>query len=364
MWRTLGQDSAIERLSRSVAEGTSHHAYLFLGPEHVGKRTLALDLACALNCEGDSVPCGTCRACSRILESKHADIHAVAIDTSAAADDAEADEETRKRHTRIVIEQIEDLQHAATLPPYEGKCKVLLVEHADLMSGEAANRILKTLEEPPPHVVWMLLAESEGRLLETVVSRCQRIDVRPMPVPELERHLVEQLHAPEDRARLVARVSRGRTGWALQAMTDESFLAERATQVESIVQLISMTYAARFDLSREMDAQYRRDRTGVLETLDQWTTWWRDLLLVKTGCADNVVNVDYVSDISEQAQRLSLEQIRDYIVKLGQARQDLDFNVLSRLVFDSLMYTMPRIAKPAGESGVSRSALPATSETQ
>jgi len=160
------------------------------------------------------------------------------------------------------------------------------------------------------------------------------------------------------------RVSRGRTGWALQAVTDEAFLAERATQVESIVQLISMTYAARFDLSREMDAQYRRDRTGVLETLDQWTTWWRDLLLVKTGCAENVVNVDYVSDISEQAQQLSIEQIRDYIVKLGQARQDLEFNVLSRLVFDSLVYTMPRIAKPAGDSGASRSALPATSEIQ
>ena len=364
MWRTLGQDSAIERLSRSIAEGTTHHAYLFLGPEHVGKRTFAIDLACALNCEGEKAPCGTCRACSRILENKHADIHAVAIDASAATEDAEVDEETRKRHTRIVIEQIEDLQRAATLPPYEGKCKVLLVEHADLMTGEAANRILKTLEEPPPHVVWMLLAESEGRLLETVVSRCQRIDVRPMPVPELERHLMEALHAPEEQARLIARVSRGRTGWAVQSMTDESFLAERAAQVESVIQLISMTYSARFDLSREMDAQYRRDRAGVLEALDQWTTWWRDLLLVKTGCAESVVNVDYVNDITGQAQRLSLEQIRDYIGKIGQARQDLDVNVLSRLVFDSLVYTMPRIAKPAGESGASRSVLPATSETQ
>ncbi len=364
MWRTLGQKGTIERLARSIAEGTPHHAYLFLGPEHVGKRTLAIDFACALNCESNPVPCGTCRACSRILEGKHADIHAIALSTDAAADDAEADDETRRRRTRILTEQIEDLQHAATLPPYEGRTKILLIENADRMTGEAANRILKSLEEPPPHVIWMLLAQTEGRLLETVVSRCQRIDVRPMAVPELEQHLIEAHRATEDQARLIARVSRGRVGWAVQAMEDEAFLAERASRVETIIQLISMTFAARFDLSREMDTLYRREPASVLETLEQWATWWRDLMLVKSGCAESVVNVDYVNDINGQAQRLSLEQIREYIGKLNEARQDLDLNVLPRLVFDSLLYTMPRITKPAGASGAPRSELPATGDTE
>jgi DNA polymerase-3 subunit delta' len=363
MWRTLGQNTTIEHLSRSITEGNTHHAYLFLGQDHVGKRTLALDLACALNCEGIGAPCGSCRACTRIQQGKHSDVHSMALDDSTVTEDADTDDETRKRRTRIVTEQMEDLQRAATLPPFEGRWKVLLVEHADLMTVEAANRILKSLEEPPPHVIWMLLAESEGRLLETVVSRCQRVDVHPMPIPELERHLTEALGVPPNQARLVARVSRGRTGWALQAIADMSLIAERSARVEGIIQLISMTYAARFDLSREMDAQYRREPAAVLETLDQWLTWWRDLLLFKTGCADSVVNVDYVNDISEQSQRLSLEQVREYIGKLNEARLDLDLNVIPRLVFDSLVYTMPRIAKPAGSMGVSRDVPPNRSET-
>ncbi len=363
MWRTLGQESTIERLSHSLAGGTTHHAYLFLGPEHVGKRTLAIDLACALNCEAEIVPCGSCNSCRRILSDKHADILSVSL-TNPAASEQEGDEESQRRGTRVLTEQIEDLQRAASLPPYEGRWKVLLVEHADRMTVEAANRILKTLEEPSPQVVWMLLAEYEGRLLDTVVSRCQRIDVRPLPIPTLERHLIEVLGTPPERARLIARASRGRTGWALLAQADDSLMAERAARVESTIQLVSMTFAARFDVSREMDALYRRNPENVLETLEQWITWWRDLLLFKTGCADNIVNVDYANDVEEQATRLNLEQIREYIGRLSQARQDLDLNVIPRLVFDSLVYTMPRIARPASAPGVARGMLPSPTETQ
>lgn len=363
MWRTLGQESTVERLSRSIAEASVHHAYLFLGPEHVGKRTFALDLACALNCVGDAPPCGICSACTRILAEKHADVLSISLDSTAAAQDQESDDEGNRRRTRILTAQVEDLQRAASLPPYEGRWKVLLVDHADRMTVEAANRILKSLEEPPPHIMWLLLAEAEDRLLDTVVSRCQRIDVRQMAIPELERHLA-QVGATPEQSRLIARVSRGRTGWALSAFQDDTLMTERGARVESTIQLISMTYGARFDLSRELDTLYRREPARVLETLEQWTTWWRDLLLFKTGCAESLVNVDYVNDIEEQAARLSLEQIREYIGRLTGVRQDLDLNVIPRLVFDSLVYTMPRIAKPGGDSGVARGTLLSTSETE
>ncbi len=364
MWRTIGQKSTIEYLSRSVAEGSTHHAYLFLGPAHTGKRTLAIDLACALNCDSNEAPCGTCRPCNRILEGKHADIHDITLDDSGTPEDTEVEEEGRRRRTRILTEQIEDLQHASTLPPYEGRFKVMMVEHADRMTDAAANRILKVLEEPPPRVVWMLLAENVDRLLETVVSRCQRIDVQTMPAAQLERHLSEVCTAPLEQAKLISRISLGRVGWALQALKDDSLLSERISRVEGAIQLPSMTYAARFDFSRELDAQYRRDPGSVRETLEQWTTWWRDLMLVKTGCADSVINIDYVNDMNEQAQRLSLEQIRDYIWKLNEAAKDLDLNVIPRLVFDSLVYTIPRIAKHAGGTGGLPAVLRDRSETK
>ncbi len=362
MWRTLGQGSTIERFSRSIRDNTIHHAYLFVGPEHVGKRTLATDLACALNCESADVPCGQCSSCKRIIDGKHPDLHAITLGMTGAAEDIEVIDEEHHRK-RISTEQIEDLQHAATLPPFEGRWKILLVENADRMSVEAGNRILKTLEEPPPHVMWMLLAEDENRLLETVVSRCQRVEVRPMPLLELERHLTTRGVAA-DRARLLARVSRGRTGWALLALSDESVLAARASRIESMIQLVQMTYTARFDFSREMDALYRRDSRTVLETLDTWTTWWRDLLLIKTGAADSIVNADYMNDLNDQSGRLGLEQIREFIGRLTQARQDLDLNVVSRLVFDSMVYSIPRIAKRTGVDSTVPAVLRDASEAQ
>ncbi len=357
MWHTVGQESSVELLSRSISQGNVHHAYLFVGPEHVGKRTFAIDLACALNCEGEQRPCGECRACRRILDGKHADIHIETLEDPAGAEDTDADAEEGRRGRTIRLHQIHRLQHTASLPPYEGKTKVLLIENADSMTGEAANCVLKTLEEPPPNIVWMLLAENENRLLTTIVSRCQRIDVRPMPAPQLETYLVETRGADPEHAALIARVLQGRTGLAISALTDESVLADRAARIESIIQLIYMGSSPRFDFARELDAQYKRDPRGVLETLAVWTTWWRDLLVVKSGCAESVVDVDYVNDLNEQAASLSLHKIRESIGKLNEARENLDLNVISRLVFDSLVYTIPRIAKAAGSGGVPSGAL-------
>ena len=97
MWRTVGQGSSVEAFSRSMSEGSVHHAYLFAGPEHVGKGTFAMDLACALNCEGEQKPCGECRACRRILDAKHADIYVETLEDPAGLEDTDADAEEGRR---------------------------------------------------------------------------------------------------------------------------------------------------------------------------------------------------------------------------------------------------------------------------
>jgi len=364
MWRTLGQESTIEWLSRSIREGAVHHAYLFLGPEHVGKMTLALDLACSLNCQSDTPPCGECHACTRILEWKHADV-LVPPPANEVDEEGEAEEDkTAGPSNSILIKQMRKLDHMANLPPFEGKWKVILIEDADRMTVASANYILKTLEEPPEHVVWMLLARNENSLLDTIISRCQRIDVRPMAVPALATVLMERYGADDERANLLARVSEGRTGWAISALQDDSVMAARASRIESIIQLIRMGPTARFDLAREMDQQYRRDQKAVLETLDVWTTWWRDLLMIKTGCADMVVNVDYVNDLNEQAQSLTLELVRESIANLDEARENLALNVIPRLVLDSLVYSIPRALRSRGDASIRSGAAPDKSEIE
>ena len=201
-------------------------------------------------------------------------------------------------------------------------------------------------------------------MLGTVVSRCQRIDVRPLPAGQLEQHLTDTLKAPPEKAHLLTAISQGCTGWALSALTDESVLAGRSARIESIIQLIYMGYGARFDLSRELDTQYKKDRATTLETLDGWVTWWRDLLVTKGGCVDSIVNVDYVNDLNEQAGRLSMEQVRESIRKLDEARENLDLNVIPRLVFDSLVYSIPHISRPPSETGTPKGALQDKNVTQ
>ncbi|GAI38139.1 unnamed protein product, partial [marine sediment metagenome] len=130
MWQVIGQDKILALLGHSLKEDNVAHAYLLVGPRHVGKRTLALNLAQALNCDDPEPPCGQCHSCHRILEGKHADVTSLGLDSKV----------------EIGIDDIRQLQRLANLPPYEGKCKVFIIDEAEYLSTEAANSLLKILE--------------------------------------------------------------------------------------------------------------------------------------------------------------------------------------------------------------------------
>src|SRR4030042_882139 len=174
MWQIIEQDRAVERLQRSLETGSVSHAYMFIGPAHSGKMTLALDLARALNCEGADIPCGQCEPCRKIADLKHADVQVIGI----AGDDPSTESKSK---TEISIEQIRQIQHTASLPPFEGRCRIYIIENAESLSVEAANALLKTLEEPESNVVFILLVTDSSLLLETVVSRCQPVEFITVP---------------------------------------------------------------------------------------------------------------------------------------------------------------------------------------
>src|SRR4030042_396604 len=132
MWQVLGHPKATTLLERSIQRGRLSHAYLFVGPPHVGKMTLALNLAQAVNCQAEDVPCGECASCRRIASGKHADVQIIGLIS------------TEKKE--ISIEQMREMQNSASLPPYEGKQKGFIIEKADLLPHEASNSLLKTLE--------------------------------------------------------------------------------------------------------------------------------------------------------------------------------------------------------------------------
>ena len=161
MWSTVGQKRALALFENSLRRGRPAHAYLLVGPAHVGKMTLARDLAMALNCQRGVPPCGECASCRRISAATHSDVQVIGLGKNADG----------KQQTEIGIEDIRQMQHSANLPPFEGKCKVFIIDGAELLSIEAANCLLKTLEEPAPTVVFVLLTAKEELLPLTVVSR-------------------------------------------------------------------------------------------------------------------------------------------------------------------------------------------------
>ncbi|MCL4532432.1 MAG: DNA polymerase III subunit delta', partial [Actinobacteria bacterium] len=203
MWRTIGHDRAVRLLQKSIDAERVSHAYLFSGPRGIGKATLAREFARALNClQFQAGPCGECRSCRRIENGTHPDVRVINLEEGSK---------------NISIETVRDLQEGVALRPFEGRVKVYIIEEAERLSEAASNSLLKTLEEPPPSVVLLLTVLDATMLLPTIVSRCQQVDLRPVPDRVVEETIRARTATDPEHARLIAMLAGGRLGWALNA---------------------------------------------------------------------------------------------------------------------------------------------------
>ena len=327
-------------LERGLKSGTLAHAYLIVGPAHVGKKTLALNLAQALNCESDSAPCGECVQCRRIASSNHADVQIIGLGQNGDLN--------KSQQVEISIDQIRELEHSANLPPFEGKYKVFIIDEAQLMSNEAANCLLKTLEEPMGKVVFLLLTINERLLPETVVSRCQRLELLPVPAGELEEALKDNYGVEPEKARLLSKLSRGCPGWAILASKDDSLLQERNQKVQRLLDLTGADCEERFGYAGELATQSGKNRRLVLDILDLWLGFWRDLLLTKLGFASGITNIDFEVELDKMASHYTLAQIRDFISSIRSVSNELELNVNPQLVLEVLMLNLPRKGEKVG----------------
>ena len=333
-WQVIGQTRAVSLLQRSLETDSLAHAYLFIGPAHIGKMTLAINLAQALNCEAAEPPCGQCASCEKIASAKHADVQIIGL--SHNVDSAED-----RPRAEISIDQIRQIQHSASLPPFEGKCKVFIIEEAEFLSIEAANCLLKTLEEPTGKVVFILLTTNERLLPATVVSRCQLVELFPMPAGEIETVLNRNWGVETEKAKLLARLSHGCLGWAVSAALDDSLLNQRAEGQDRLLDIVDADCEERFAYVAQLAAQFSQNRGLVYERLNLWLDWWRDLLLVKVGSIDNITNIDRLDSLSDMAKGCSLAQIRTFIRGILAAGEQLRQNANPRLVLEVLMLDIP-----------------------
>ncbi len=325
MWRVIGQEKAVRLLQRALEGQRFPHAWLFVGPKHVGKLTLALDLACALNCLGEEKPCGNCSPCRRTLSGNHPDVQLI-----------------ERQDKEIGIAEIRELQQSVSLKPYEGNFRVFIINGAQYLSEEASNCFLKVLEEPPPATVFILLTQDADSLLPTIVSRCQKVELLPLPLPSLKRMLQEQFGADEPQAEVLSRLSQGRLGWAISALQDRRLLEEREAQLKKLLRLEEADLAERFAFSAQVAVEFGKDRESVQELLELWAGWWRDILLVKSGCGDFVTNLGQSELLRREAGSYTLPQLTQILRSIRRTRLELEQNANPRLALEVLMLDLPR----------------------
>ena len=339
MWQIIGQTRAVSLLQHSLEAGTLAHAYLLIGPPHVGKMTLAKNLAQALNCEAKERPCLKCTACEKIAAGNHADVQVIGL--AQNQDSAEA--------KLIGIDQIKDVQHSASLPPFEGKHKVFIIDGAELLSIEAANCLLKTLEEPNDKMTFILLTVNDKLLPATVVSRCQRLELPPLSTSEAAQALADRQGIDNERARLLAGLSHGCLGWAIAAAEDDSLIQKRDEELKRMLDVIRAEFEERFSYVNQLAGQFSQNRGAVYEILDLWLDYWRDLMLVKVGCHDMITNIDRKDELAEMAGGYRLAQIKSFINSIQAAAEQLRQNANPRLALEVLMIDIPR--KEGGGEG-------------
>jgi len=326
MWQVIGQDRLLSLLKQNLKERNIAHAYLLTGPRHIGKGTLAVNIAQAVNCDATEPPCGQCHSCFRIAQEKHADVVFTHLNSSV----------------EISIDTIRELQHLANLPPYEGKYKVFIINDAEYLSIEAANCLLKILEEPPPTVIWLLLASEENRLLPTVISRCQRLEFKPLPMKQIQGILVDQYDIAPNKANLLARLSHGCLGWAISAVKDDNLLPQRTQNINKFVSLLTANLEQRFDYAQEWAIQFNRQRRSMIETIEDWINWWRDLMLIRGSCEEFITNLDYKASLEQQASNLTMREINGFIADLCLLKEQLSKNINVRLLLEWVMLNMPK----------------------
>ena len=257
-----GNTPLVEQLRRSAASGRSSHAYLFLGGAGAGKRLIANTFAKALQCEGEKRPCDSCKSCHAFNHGNHPDVIYF---------------QPLKNGKTYTIEDVrEQLLETVDLKPFQYEKKIYIIEKADTLNIQSQNALLKTLEEPPAHAVFLLLAERAEAFLPTILSRVVVMKIRPLSAETIADYLMQAGHLAEE-SHILSAYAQGRIGQALELVEDEGFREMRQDILGKLEALPSMSEGEAYLLAKDLEG-YKND----LRFLDIMELWYRDLLTAKS----------------------------------------------------------------------------------
>jgi len=325
-WNLVGHEWAVDMLKKHVVNGTTRHAYLFAGAPGLGRRTLALRFAQALNCQtpiGAGIPCGTCRDCKQIEAMQHADLTVIQAETQGGT---------------LKVDQIREARRTLTFKPYQSKYRVAIFLRFQEANDNAANALLKTLEEAPSYAVLILTADNPEQLLPTIVSRCEVLRLRPLKIEEVNQDLKNR-GIESNRANLIAHISGGRPGYARQLIESNSLLEKREERLNDLQGLIAASRVEKFAYADKL----ARDKESMRQAILIWLSYWRDVMLRTAQAKTSLVNVDRNVEIEDLAGRLDLYAARGVVSGLENALEKMDRNVNSRLLAEVLLLDLPKV---------------------
>ncbi len=297
----IGQSLLLERFEKTLSSRRVVHAYLFVGPKGSGKKTLSSLFAKALLCRSKGEkPCGICNSCIQFSSGNHPDVVTMGL---------------QKDKSGIVVDQIRQMESDIKIKPYQSDYKIYFIEEAHLMNTSAQNALLKTLEEPPPYGIIILLADNIGNLLPTIISRCQQFKICGLSREETASFLERQLPLPRQEALFYAGLSQGIPGKALLLATDESLREIREALLGHI------TYHKNFDFI-ELFKLFDKNKDKFNLLLDMLVFWFRDLIFVKLMKGNkHIINSDKISLLNKLHKNFTIDALEDMINIIEDSRK-------------------------------------------
>ena len=311
----IGHERQKEVLFRAISNDRLAHAYLFAGPEGVGKRLTALALVRTLFCK-ELRGCGECPPCRKVDHHNHPDLHILEPDGAS-----------------IKIEQVRNIQRDLNLRPHEAARKVCLIEAAESMTVGAANALLKTLEEPRGDTLLILLSSQPQRLLETIRSRCQPLYFARQPFELLRNSLQAQLGVSDAEAHVLAALADGSFKKAF-GKDRNLYLEERRNLLKTLTSLSPGSILPILEFAEQLAG----DKATLPDILEIFQAFYRDVLMSVHGRDPaELVNLDLTEKIHRVASREEVSGILQKLDALVTARRQLERNLNTQLVVENLL---------------------------
>jgi len=316
----VGNERIKKLLRRAVSEGRVGQSLIMAGPHGIGKRQFALALAAALNCDNpiDGDACGNCIPCRKVAAGEHTDVVTITPEGQF-----------------IKVAQMREMSFETQFRPYEGRRRVSIIDDADRLKLEAANSILKVLEEPPESSLLILVTSQPYALLDTIRSRCLFLSFAPLSAPDLESYLAANYKRPQEETRLQARLAGGSIGRALGIDLGE-YRAKRSLMLDLTEALVNRDALKLMSLAEHLGRKLEKDEFE--DHLDIFLIVLSDLLHLKVGeTAASLPNADVAPRLESINESATMEQLMDWPERVELVLQSLKRNVNRQLATEAML---------------------------